>query len=120
MCCRVLLAAKVQDYGVWLCCMPLSPEPSESLHGSKRAGGVLPDHAFHTTDDSEGHDFSIEDRERCNIEEIKRERKGDQACRLVGMVFATLRNWLAPCPHPRNSITCTCRFILRHDEHTVT
>lgn len=75
MCCRVLLAAKVQDYGVWLCCMPLSPEPSESLHGSKRAGGVLPDHAFHTTDDSEGHDFSIEDRERCNIEEIKRERK---------------------------------------------
>jgi hypothetical protein len=36
----------------------LRPEPSESLHGgSKRAGGVLPDHAFHTTDDSEGHDF---------------------------------------------------------------
>lgn len=58
MCCRASLAAKVQDYGVWLCRMPLRPEPSESLHGgSKRAGGVLPDHAFHTTDDSEGHDF---------------------------------------------------------------
>lgn len=95
MCCRVLLAAKVQDYGVWLCRMPLRPEPSESLRGLKRAGGVLPDHAFHTTDDSEGHDFMNEDRKSLISKESKREEKRDRACRLVCMMFATLRNWLA-------------------------
>ena len=105
MCCRVLLAAKVQDYGVWLCRMPLRPEPSESLHGgSKRAGDVLPDHTFHTTGDSEGHDFINQGRKCFNSEEIKREKKGDQACRLVCTMFATLRNWPAPCPHPRNGL----------------